>query len=110
MAIIYTLERAATADSDTSSITSDELPVKLALLDSPLQEVVHKALQLRASLRDARGHCARWQGINNDHVVEIITDSLHLFLIVLLRWDVILETQVEQEINEPFQMRICNTA
>ena len=106
----HTLERIALADSNTSSITSDETCPNFTLQDTPLQEIVHTALQLRSDLQDPRGHDAGWHGIDNDHVAEKIPKNLHLFMSALFRGGAILEAWDEQETTDDLQTKLCSIA
>jgi hypothetical protein len=47
------------------------------------QEMVHAALKIRMDLQDTPGHSAGWGGIDNEHVADIVPNSLFLFLSVL---------------------------
>ena len=85
------------ADSDTSSITLDEMPAKFAPEDTPMQEIMHTALQLCPDLQDTQGHNVCWHGIDSDHVAKIIPNSLYLFLSVLFGGHAVLETEDKQK-------------
>jgi len=112
MTIASTLQRAANEESDSSSQTSEDTHPPWAMEATPLEEIVHTALQLRADLRDKRGHNSGWHGIDNDHVLEIIPDSLYLFLSVLFGGEKVLgyADEEEQTTNEGLHTRICSIA
>jgi len=68
---------------DEDSEDSDDGNDFSMMASNPLQEIVHSALQLRNDLNSRPGHELGWRGIDQDHVNEIIPQSLHIFLGVL---------------------------
>lgn len=47
------------------------------------QEMVHVALRVRQDLLNTPGHASTWQGLDQEHVYQVIPNSLYLFLRLL---------------------------
>lgn len=45
--------------------------------------MVHVALRVRQNLLDTPGHSSTWQGLDQDHVNQVVPDNLYLFLHLL---------------------------
>ena len=74
---------------------------------TPLQEIFHTALQLRANRKDSPGHDTSWRGIDMGHVLDVIPNSLYLFLSVLFGGENILELEKQ---DNSLKVRICSIA
>ena len=69
--------------SEDSSLSTDEERSKLTPDSTLLQEIFYTALQLRVDLKDSPGNDTSWRGINIKYVLDVIPNSLYLFLSVL---------------------------
>lgn len=69
------------SESESSENSSEEDTVLIkAQTTSLFQEMVHMAIKIRADLKDTAGHSDLWSGLDQEHVEEIIPDSLFLLL------------------------------
>ena len=79
--VLKTLKKTIAIDhSDDSSLSSDEERPKLTPDATPIKEIFHTALQLRADLNDSLGHDTSWRGIDMEHISDVIPNSLYLEL------------------------------
>ena len=94
------------SDSETSSQTSFILePCGTTIL----QELVHVALKVRSDLSDMPGHDTLWEGIDTEHVVKIIPESLFLLLRIMFGGINVLEGDDDYK-DEAVEMKCCSIA
>ena len=74
-----------------------------------LQEMIHVALEVRRDLLDTPGHTSIWQGIDQDHVDQVIPNSLYLFLRLLFGGIDVVHKGNEED-NNAVKQTVCSIA
>lgn len=69
--------------SDSESTDDEDTSVLDIAQGNIFQEMVHVALRVRRDLLDTPGHSSSWHNLNQDHVDQVIPNSLYLFLRLL---------------------------
>ena len=98
----------ALAQQLATTIDDEGSDVILPLQDNSLQQLVHTALHIRNELVNTEGHKSGWGGIDSQHVKQIISMSLYLFISILLGWTNVLDN--DQTIIDKLHNNICSTA
>ena len=97
--------RPSESESDSSSQDSVVLePCETSLL----QELVHVALKIRSDMFDTDGHDSLWEGIDIDHVVKIIPESLLLLLRIIFGGMNVLDE--DSDLDKAVCRKVCSIA
>ena len=86
-AVAQHLEYVSNDDEDNLGNEDHLVPFQ----DNALLELVHTAMTIRNDLENTPGHSAAWCGLDKEHVVKVIPQSLYTFLSVLFGGTDILE-------------------
>ena len=82
----------------------------IELTNNTAIELIHAALKLRQDLTVEKGHMAGWKGIDEKLIEQIIPDSLHIFLGVLLGGTAILECETDNDTYDKQRLQMFNLA
>ena len=102
-------ESYASSESESETSSLDSQFVLEPCSSTILQELVHVALKIRSDLSDKPGHDSLWEGIDIEHVVKIIPESLFLLLRIIFGGITVLETE-QDDTYRAVNMKVCSIA
>ena len=95
--------------SSESESTEDEDGGTLKFAQGKIfQEMVHVALRVRQDLLDTPGHSSTWHGLDQEHVDQVIPESLYMFLCLLFGG--INNLYEETDEDNTIKQTVCNIA